>query len=69
MKQEILLKVEGMQCSHCQAAVKKALEGVDGVQSADVSLENKTAHVTLAKDVDTASLIAAVTDAGFSASI
>ena len=59
------LKIEGMMCSHCVAHVKKALESVDGVSSVDVSLDNKSAVVTLAKPVDNAILTAAVKDAGY----
>ncbi len=33
------IKVSGMSCGHCAAAVKKAAEGVPGVASALVSLE------------------------------
>lgn len=32
------LKIDGMTCGHCVAAVKKALEAVPGVESAEVSL-------------------------------
>ena len=45
------IKIEGMMCGHCSGRVKKALEAVDGVQSADVSHESGTAVVTLTKDV------------------
>ena len=46
------MKIEGMMCGHCEAAVKKALEALDGVASAEVSHEKETAVVTLEKDVD-----------------
>ena len=36
-----------MMCGHCEAAVKKALEALDGVDSAAVSHENNNAIVTL----------------------
>lgn len=45
------IKIEGMMCSHCEATVKKALEAIDGVESAAPSHEQKTAVVTLSKDV------------------
>lgn len=54
------VKIEGMMCEHCEATVKKALEGVDGVVSADVSKDRKDAVVTLSKDVEDAVLKAAV---------
>ncbi len=54
------MKIEGMMCGHCEARVKKALEAIDGVESAQVSHENGTAVVTLASDVSTDALKAAV---------
>ena len=45
------MKIEGMMCGHCEAAVKKALEALDGVEAAEVSHENGTAVVILAKEV------------------
>ena len=56
------MKIEGMMCGHCEAAVKKALEALDGVASAEVSHEKETAVVTLEKDVDNAVLTKAVED-------
>ena len=38
-------------CNHCKMHVENALKGVDGVADAQVNLEQKTAEVTLAKDV------------------
>lgn len=45
------MKIEGMMCGHCEAAVKKALESLEGVASAEVSHEAGTAVVTLQKEV------------------
>ena len=45
------MKIEGMMCGHCEATVKKALEGLDGVTSAEVSHEAGTAVVELSTDV------------------
>ena len=45
------MKIEGMMCGHCEATVKKALEGLDGVTSAEVSHEKGTAVVTLTAPV------------------
>ena len=53
---EKTMKIEGMMCGHCEAAVKKALEAVDGVASAEVSHTSGTAVVTLSKPVDSAVL-------------
>ena len=56
------LKIEGMMCPHCEATVKKALEKIDGVASAEVSHEAGTAIVELSADVDDAVLTQAVED-------
>ncbi len=54
------LHIEGMMCAHCEATVKKALEALDGVESAAVSHEAGTALVTLSAPVDDAALTEAV---------
>ena len=59
------IKIDGMMCPHCEAAVKKALEAIDGVTSATASHTEKQATVELSKDVDTATLEQAVVDAGY----
>lgn len=59
-----VLKIEGMMCAHCTGRVEKALNDMDGV-SATVSLEDKSAEVTLSKDVSDDALVKAVTDAGY----
>lgn len=66
---EKILNVEGMSCNHCVASVRKALEGLDGVREADVSLDDKKARVELDKDLADQVLVKAVEDAGFSAKI
>ncbi|MBR3700962.1 MAG: heavy metal translocating P-type ATPase [Clostridiales bacterium] len=59
---EKTIKIEGMMCGHCEATVKKALEALDGVISADVSHDKGTAVVALEKDVADDVLIKAVED-------
>ena len=56
------MKIEGMMCGHCEAAVKKALEAIDGIASAEVSHTDGTAVVTLSKPVENAVLRKAVED-------
>ena len=63
--QQLTLEVEGMMCGHCVAHVTKALQGVDGVSSVEVSLENKSAVVKGA-NLDAAALKKAVEEAGYS---
>lgn len=55
-----MMKIEGMMCSHCEASVKKALEAIDGVESAEVSHEAGTAIVTMSKEVSNDVLKSAV---------
>ncbi len=62
---EKTMKIEGMMCTHCSGRVQKALEAIDGVESANVSHETGTAVLTLTKAVDDAALNKAVTDAGY----
>lgn len=64
-KMKKTIKIDGMMCPHCEAAVKKALEAIDGVTSAVASHTEKQATVELSKDVDTAVLEQAVVDAGY----
>lgn len=45
------VKVEGMMCAHCEASVRKGLEALDGIESAEVSHEKGTAVITLSHDV------------------
>ena len=56
------LDVEGMMCEHCEARVKKALEAVDGVESASADHNAGKAVVVLTEDVDDAVLKKAVED-------
>lgn len=60
-----VLNIEGMMCAHCQAHVKEALEGLEGVTQAEVSLEDKRASVTMAQEISDESLTEAVTKAGY----
>lgn len=59
---EKTMKIEGMMCSHCEAAVKKALMSVEGVTNAVVSHETASAVVTLDGDVSNEVLKKAVED-------
>ena len=63
------LKISGMTCGHCVSHVKSALEGMEGVSEADVSLENNAAEVTLSGEVIDADLVAAVEAAGYQAEV
>lgn len=51
-KMKKTLKIEGMMCGHCEARVKKCLEALEGVESAEVSHEKGMAEVSLNADVE-----------------
>ena len=59
------MKIEGMMGPHCEAAVKNALESLEGVASADVSHKDGTAIVTLSSAVDGEVLLNAVEAKGY----
>lgn len=61
----VTLPVKGMMCGHCQTRVKKALEGVAGVTSADVDLEGAKATVACGTGVSEDALKKAIVDAGY----
>ena len=61
------LKVTGMTCMHCVSAVKKALEQVPGVETAEVSLEKAQAVVTGEADIQ--AIVAAIKEEGYSAEV
>ena len=61
--QETIIKIEGMSCGHCKAAVEKALKDVGGVETAVVDLEKKQAVVTGSAAME--AMRAAVEDAGY----
>ena len=54
-----------MGCQNCVKHVKEALEALDGVASAEVSLENNSALVTFTKDVADSTITAAIDEAGY----
>ena len=62
---EMKIKVNGMMCAHCEAHVKKALEAIDGIESAVASHEENLVTITNSKDVDEAAVKAAVEEAGY----
>ena len=61
----ITLKIEGMMCPHCEANVKNTLEGIQGVEQAEVSHKEGTAIVNLNGEVSAESLKTAVEDKGY----
>lgn len=64
-KMKRVMTIEGMMCAHCTGRVQKALEAVEGVESVVMSLEQKSAEITLSTEVSDDVLKAAVTEAGY----
>ena len=59
------VKIDGMMCNHCEMHVKKALEALDGVESAEASHEKKQAILKLSREVPEDEIRKAVKDAGY----
>ena len=63
-----VLKIEGMMCEGCVKTVRESLEGLQGIESVDVNLKKRTATV-VHNGVSDETLVGAVVDAGFRASV
>ena len=61
----VTLEIKGMMCPHCEAHVRKALEGMEGVTVLSVSHEANKAEVQTASAVDEAAFRQVITDAGY----
>ncbi|MGY2190320.1 Copper-exporting P-type ATPase A [compost metagenome] len=68
-QQSIELSIDGMTCASCVGRVERALNKVPGVKSVSVNLANERAHLELLGQIDPQTLIAAVTKAGYAASV
>lgn len=69
MSKTTKLRVEGMSCDNCQRHAKNALEDLEGVIRAEVSLEAKEAVVEHEDSVTVQQLIDAATEEGYPASL
>ena len=60
------LNVEGMSCSHCERAIKNALNELDGVSNTEVDLTGKTVTVQYETSLVTDKILAeAIEEAGY----
>lgn len=64
-KMKIEIKVNGMMCPHCEAAVKKAVESVPGVVYAEPSFKNNSVVIEYVGDIDISSVKTSITEAGY----
>lgn len=63
---EIKLKIEGMHCAGCSNRLEKILNNVDGIESAKVSLEGKSADIKYNEgEVELNTILQEIEDAGF----
>ena len=62
----IKLKIEGMHCAGCSNRLEKILNNVDGIESAKVSLEEKSADIKYnEEEVELNTILQEIEDAGF----
>ena len=68
--QTLTLKIDGMTCGGCVKSVTTVLENLNGVEKAEVSLENADAIISFDESkIQPAALIEAVEEAGFDAAL
>ncbi|MFA8438556.1 copper chaperone CopZ [Pueribacillus sp. YX66] len=66
MTETIKLQIKGMSCSHCKSAVENAIKEIDGVQSANVQLDEGTVTVMYdSNKVDIDHFTEAIDEAGY----
>lgn len=68
-RMEVVLKIEGMMCSHCEARVKKCLEEIAEVNEALVSHKEGTARVLLGAEIDVKTLKDKVETEGYKTTV
>lgn len=66
---QVILKVDGMSCMHCQKRVQEALQKVENVEEVNVDLVTKQATIKSSKPLDSQALVNAVIEAGYEAQI
>jgi len=68
--QSVILDMQNMTCAMCKFTIKKALQGVNGVQTVTVDSDKKTAQVTFnSQKTNIEALINATTNAGYPATV
>lgn len=60
-------QVTGMTCGHCEMSVREEVSQIAGVESVDVSAQSGKLIVTSSAQLDDATVLAAVEEAGYSA--
>lgn len=65
--QTIEYTVTGMTCAHCEMSVREEVEQVPGVEAIEVSAQTGVMRVTSTAPLDDAQVVAAVSEAGYTA--
>ncbi|SEB36152.1 Copper chaperone CopZ [Paramicrobacterium humi] len=60
-------RVTGMTCAHCEMSVREEVSEIAGVEDISVSAESGSLVVTASSELDDATVLAAVEEAGYSA--
>lgn len=60
-------RVSGMSCGHCETAVTEEVQALDGVESVEVSAATGRLVIDSSVELDDASVLAAVDEAGYAA--
>jgi copper chaperone len=66
MHQRLTYSVPGMSCGHCRAAITAEVAAVPGVEAVEIDLDTKLVVIS-GEDLDDATLIAAIDEAGYEA--
>ncbi|MEB5970163.1 heavy-metal-associated domain-containing protein [Enterococcus gallinarum] len=59
--------VPDMSCGHCKAKIEKEVNGLPGVQTAEVNVDTKVLSVTSDENLTVDEIVAAVAEAGYTA--
>ncbi|MBI5947117.1 MAG: heavy-metal-associated domain-containing protein [Chloroflexi bacterium] len=68
MSKTIQLAIKGMTCDHCVRAITNAVEDVEGVTTAQVSLDTNSARIE-GEVIDVAKILAAIEEEGYEATV
>ncbi len=60
-----VIHIEGMSCMHCKMRVTKALQGIEGIESVDVSLTDNQAIVSIHEGVSDKVIQSTIKEAGY----
>ncbi|MBN4081117.1 heavy-metal-associated domain-containing protein [Caldithrix abyssi] len=64
------LNIEGMKCERCVLKIERALKNIEGVETAAVNLEGKSAEIVVKKEnISSETFIEAITNLGFKAAL